>query len=194
MKSNEKKNELRKKFCRQRDGLPRYFRINAGKKITQKFLRLPELISAKKIALFWSAKSEPSTHEIFKRIIGQGKTAFLPRVLANKKLLRFHKVSKPKIELEPGPFRIFQPLGDLPVCNPGKIDLMIVPGIVFDSSGYRLGYGKGYYDKFLNENVIRFTVGLTFEKNFVTTLPHTSADVPVQCVITEKRVRRVRND
>ena len=70
-----------------------------------------------------------------------------------------------------------------------NIDLLIVPGIAFDRNGYRLGYGKGYYDKFIEKNKSRFSIGLAFRFQLLNfELPHSNFDQKLDAVATEKKM------
>ena len=93
-------------------------------------------------------------------------------------------------ELEPKTFEILEPKEPYTrEFNPDKLDLVIVPGIVFDKKGHRIGYGYGYYDRFLKllgKNVKK--IGFAFEFQLVDKIPEEQHDVPMDVVITEKRV------
>ena len=81
-------------------------------------------------------------------------------------------------------FKVMEPLGE--IYN-NDIDLIIVPGVSFDESFNRLGYGKGYYDKFLkNKNI--FKLGICFEEQLVSNLPIDEWDIKVDMIITEKKI------
>lgn len=85
-------------------------------------------------------------------------------------------------DLVPGPFQLIEP--NTPAYK-GPIDLCLVPGLVFDQKGYRIGYGGGYYDRFLKDNPAK-TLGLCLEEQILPLLPHDSLDLPVQALLTEK--------
>ena len=88
-------------------------------------------------------------------------------------------------ELSPGSLGIFEPVQGTPLVGATEIDAVLVPGVAFDRSGFRLGYGKGYYDQLLP--LLRagcLTVGLAFDEQLVTEVPHDERDVPVGAVAT----------
>ncbi|GAB5603410.1 5-formyltetrahydrofolate cyclo-ligase [Thermus sp. FJN-A] len=91
--------------------------------------------------------------------------------------------------LAPGPFGLLEPTTG-PV-DPAVLDLVVVPGLAFDLEGYRLGHGKGFYDRFL-ASVRAESVGVVPEVLLLPRLPHDPWDVPVGHLATEKGVRRVR--
>jgi 5-formyltetrahydrofolate cyclo-ligase len=69
-----------------------------------------------------------------------------------------------------------------------KMDLLIIPGIVFDLQGNRLGYGKGYYDRFLSLRKIKYIIALAYELQVINQIPNNEHDIPVDIIITEKRI------
>ena len=99
-----------------------------------------------------------------------------------------------KKELIRGDLGIFQPSKEFyRLCPPDILDLVIVPGVAFTVQGYRLGRGGGYYDHFLSQLEPRTTsVALAFEMQILTEIPVEEKDVPVDYIITEKRIIKIR--
>lgn len=93
------------------------------------------------------------------------------------------------------PYGYLQPTPQAPAISAEVLELVLVPGLCFDGSGYRLGYGKGYYDRLLVRMPSRvLTVGVTVEALVVPTLPRGEGDVPVRFLATEAGVRPVPVD
>lgn len=118
----------------------------------------------------------------------KGKSILLPFVEGSE--LRLSLIEDLASELEPGSFGILEPKqnsrSNFPVQ---KVGLIIVPGLAFDFSGHRLGYGKGYYDRLLKQaSPDTDFIGLAYEFQMKEELPHEEQDVPVHKIITEKRV------
>lgn len=90
--------------------------------------------------------------------------------------------------LAPGPFGLLEPT--TPAVDPATLDLVVVPGLAFDREGYRLGHGKGFYDRFLAK-VGAESVGVVPEALLLPRLPRDPWDVPVGHLATEEGVRRV---
>ena len=88
-------------------------------------------------------------------------------------------------ELEPGHFGILEPTSS--DYYKGEIDLVITPSIVFDKNGYRLGYGKGYYDRYFTENKYKISVGLSYHKLLQENVPKEEHDKQVDIIITEEK-------
>jgi 5-formyltetrahydrofolate cyclo-ligase len=68
------------------------------------------------------------------------------------------------------------------------MDLLIIPGIAFDLQGNRIGYGKGYYDRFLSTRKVSYIMGLAFENQIIKKIPTTENDIPVDVLVTENRI------
>jgi 5-formyltetrahydrofolate cyclo-ligase len=116
-----------------------------------------------------------------------GKTVLLPRMLPESGELSLH-VYKPGDELTESGFGVREPLADSERIAPERVDLVLVPAIAFDARGYRLGYGKGFYDRLLPTLVRAERIGLAFELSLLPQLPNEDHDIAVQRVVTEKRV------
>ena len=86
-----------------------------------------------------------------------------------------------------GKFGIPEPM-ELMKVSYKSIDAVIVPGVAFDKNGYRIGFGFGHYDKFLKKTPHAVKIGLAFEFQIVDSVPKEEHDVPVDFIITEKRV------
>lgn len=98
--------------------------------------------------------------------------------------MAFYRVSS-REDLQVGAFGLLEPIpGRCPPLERGQGDLCLVPGLAFDREGYRLGYGKGYYDCFLAAQPVR-TVGLCFEALAFERLPRDGFDRPVCRLVTE---------
>ena len=94
---------------------------------------------------------------------------------------------------EPGAFGIPEPAADASeAVPPGEIDLVICPGTAFDDLGTRLGMGGGYYDRFLPKCVNAVFLMAAFEAQRAASLPRSGLDVPMDLIVTEAAVRRIR--
>ena len=97
---------------------------------------------------------------------------------------------RPEAKLRPGAFGILEPAADTTIISPGEIDCVLVPGIAFDGRGARLGFGKGYYDRFLCRlPAPTHLCGLAFSTQIIERVPDMPHDVRMQWLVTEGGVR-----
>jgi len=158
-------------------------------KIAEKFCSLPEVKKAKNILLYYPHKNEVDTRPLIKKLLKKtGISVFLPKV-SGKDILPVQ--IKDLSSLKSGYAGIKEPEG-LPV-KPEKLDIVVVPAIAFDKRGHRLGYGKGYYDRFLSKtNALK--VGFAFDFQVVDELPAEEHDIPVDLIITPTRVIKTKEE
>lgn len=162
-------------------------------KIKQSLYSLTEFKKAKNIMFYVSFDNEVDTQEIIKELLAKKeKEVVVPYVIKGSKNLQLSEL-KNFNELEPKTFGILEPKeANIKNFDINKLDLVIVPGIVFDKNGHRIGYGFGYYDRFLkklNKNAIK--IGLTFEFQLVDKIPEEMHDVPMNIIISENRILRI---
>lgn len=151
--------------------------------IAGKLMELEPLISARNIMGFASVRNEVDLRPFLQGQADLGKTILLPRVEKDGGLAAVEFSSWESTRL--GAFGIAEPVGsDFPLA---KIDAVIVPGLVFDAYGYRLGYGKGYYDRFLKLlPKSTFICGVCYEFQVVDNIIPNDEDVPMHWIVTEK--------
>jgi 5-formyltetrahydrofolate cyclo-ligase len=145
----------------------------------------PDFIAARTVALYKSLSSEVCTDLIISRALGQGKRVVLPKVFGDT--MRFFEIREGEA-LQKSSFGVLEPAGEESrYVAPGEIDLVLVPGLCFDRGGNRLGFGRGYYDRFLALTEAK-TVGLCFDEQLCTAgvIPVDEYDVKMRKIITEK--------
>ena len=174
------KQKLRKKFLELRLKLDEKTKKQKDKKILKNLISLDEFKKAKNVMIYYPFKNEVDVLELIK--ICDNKNFFFPVVNFKKKVLEVRKYSGKFVKNKLG---IFEPTGKS--LKTVKLDFIIVPGIVFDEKCYRIGFGRGYYDKFL-KNVNCFTCGVCYDFQIVKSLPAEKNDVKLDCVVSEKRV------
>ena len=107
----------------------------------------------------------------------------LPRIIPEENhRMVFHAYDAGRLVRHP--FGMAEPAADLPAVPPGAIQLALVPGLAFDRHGWRLGYGGGYFDRFLKD-FSGVSVGILFQALLLDNLPHDSFDAPMQWIVTE---------
>lgn len=151
--------------------------------IQQSLIRSVEFQSASAIALYSPVLNEVFTEELFRTACSTGKLIAYPRVRGAD--LEFVRVADAS-ELVPGAFGVLEPQGEQ-VLFPASLDMVVVPGVGFDRRGFRMGYGKGFYDRGLHcSRRPGCLVGLCFELQLLEQLPVESHDVRMDMIITEK--------
>ncbi|MDR7856559.1 5-formyltetrahydrofolate cyclo-ligase [Tissierella sp.] len=144
---------------------------------------------ANTIMCFISFANEINTTELIETSIKHGKTVVIPITIPETKELKVSQILDFS-ELEKGYYNILTPKEEfIRYVDPSTIDLVLVPGVVFAENGYRIGYGGGYYDRFLSkldESVAKIAIG--FDLQVVDEVPTESFDIPVDMIITEKRI------
>ena len=187
------KDEIRNEFSAKRKALTIPEREEKSAKICDHAKNLVSFRHADIILLYYPIKSEinvlPIAEEAFKR----GKAVAFPRCNTENHTMKFHIVSSFE-DLELGAYKIMEPKVDCPVYDPEsdtRVAVCYVPGLTFDSFGYRLGYGKGYYDKFMH--LFRgSTIGVVFSDFTVSSLPKGRFDRHCDILLTEKGVKPIK--
>lgn len=130
-------------------------------------------------------KGEIATTALLLHIIASGKHLVMPRITDSPGLMSHHRVTSPD-SLVVGSLGIPEPSGGDTV-EPGLLDLVLVPGLAADLSGNRIGYGKGYYDRFLASTPAR-SMMLVPECMILDRIPAMEHDIPVQALATEQKI------
>lgn len=157
----------------------------ASQQIHKKLRKSKIFKEANKIGAYYPIGSEVFTQDIMQEVLSQGKELFLPKVKG--KIMEFRKISD-FASLERGGFEIMEPKEECPVNN--QLDLLLVPTVGISQTGVRLGYGYGFYDKFLSENNAE-TVALTYEKQVIKKIPKYDHDVVMNWILTEDRFTKI---
>jgi 5-formyltetrahydrofolate cyclo-ligase len=141
-----------------------------------KVAELPEYIAASSVMAFVGFSGEPDTDPLFARLSVEGKRLLLPRVEPGGIV-----AADGDWPLVAGKFGVQEPTG--PAVDVSEIDVVIVPGLAFTLAGDRLGYGQGYYDRFL-PMVGAPSVGVCFTDQLVDVMPLAAHDVRVDTVVS----------
>ena len=140
------KAELRKKILQEMKTLSQEQKQAMDRDLTERFLQHPFYQEAKVIATYLSFPHEFQTQELIKRMLKDGKKVLIPKTYPKGRMdfVVYHPQQLVKTS-----FGLLEPQGDLEVVEPSQIDLIHVPGLAFTTEGYRIGYGGGYYDRYL---------------------------------------------
>jgi 5-formyltetrahydrofolate cyclo-ligase len=188
---------LRRHFTDLRNGLTPVWRKAAEASIRETLFALPAWRDAPVICGYMSVRGELNTLPILQRALAEGKRVALPVTVtgAAEGRMVFRALRDGDLtRLTPARFGIPEPDGLCPALTDRDLTnaLMLVPALAFDGEGYRLGYGGGYYDRFLDglssAGIPITTVGLAFSVCRAPTLPRESHDRPVDIIIDERSV------
>lgn len=183
-----RKAETRAKLKQIRAAIPETMRAAHAKVIYQKTIALDEVANAQSIFIYISYGNEVDTHSLLKYFLEQGKTLAVPKILPSKTMIAVPFSGWE--DLAPGELGILTPLSDQP-C-PGEFDVVITPGLGFTSRGHRIGYGRGYYDQWFARHRQPKRIALACEDAILDDLPVDGNDIPVNMIVTEKRIIKVR--
>jgi len=182
----ELKSSIRNEYKEKRKKIPPEEKEVLDRNICKRFLSLSSYRYADTILLFSPLKYEIDTSYIAVDAWSKGKKVAYPKCIENNEMV-FRYVSSFD-ELETGSYNIKEPKSDLPLYVGGQGNTVcVLPAIVFDKKGYRLGYGKGYYDRFLS-GFKGIKAGLIYSDFIVDRLPHGRYDFASDIVVTEKGV------
>lgn len=179
----QEKESLRRRVLRARRRLAIEKRERLSNVLAARLFGLPEWVRAKGVGLYASLPGEVVTDGIIEGALGQGKRVVLPRVVDQESSrLVWHEISS-LAELESGAYGVREPRADLPVVEVNELGLLLVPGVVFDGEGNRIGFGKGFYDRVL-ASYHGYTVTLIFACQLVEKVPVEAWDERVGKVIS----------
>lgn len=179
MANNLEKKALRKVLLERRDNTSFDLIKIVSKQIHSKIKKIPEFQKAHTVACYYPIGSEILTQDIMLDSMSYGKEVLLPKIVEGN--LSFRKITDLN-NLQKGMFDIMEPKDDCPVFH--NIDVVIVPTVGISKDGYRLGYGHGYYDKFLSKTKTT-SIAITFSKQVVKSIPLSEHDVRMDWVVTE---------
>jgi 5-formyltetrahydrofolate cyclo-ligase len=177
------KERLRAEFLARRGALPASERAAKSAAISAKLFDIPEFKAASALFVYASFGSEVDTGDL----IFSGKPVFLPVTQPGGVMFfaRFEGFENCAVNR----FGILEPKG--PPAEPGANALLIAPGVVFSKDGARIGYGKGYYDRYLAGRRFLPRIGICFACQLADDIPVSPRDAPMDIVLTEKSAYRV---
>lgn len=148
-------------------------------------MSLEAFTQARCIALYAPIRNEVDTGLLFDEARRLGKRVLYPRVCGEA--MRFHEVTDAAC-LEQGAFGILEPCATGAGYPPDEADLIVVPGVAFDTTGHRIGFGKGYYDRCLFRlGKTPVLVGLCHDFQLLEQIPSEGHDIRMQYLVTDRR-------
>ncbi len=184
------KKELRRIFLDKRRALTRAEIENASADISKALLSLPEFERADTVLFFYPTRNEPELFIAMDEALKRGKSVAFPISRANTLTLDFRLVADLN-ELSQGTYGIYEPRESASTPILTESSLCVVPALSYDKQGFRLGYGKGYYDRFL-PTFGGTSVGVAFDEFISPRLPALPTDIPVDVLITQTGVLKTK--
>ena len=176
------KSELRKQVLQDMKAIPREQKQAMDQALTERFLKHPFYQEAKVIATYLSFPHEFQTQELIEQALRDGKKVLIPKTYPKG---RMDFVVYDPQQLVKTSFGLLEPQGNLEVVDASQIDLIHVPGLAFTTEGYRIGYGGGYYDRYL-EHFSGHTLSTVYPCQIRDFIPE-DHDIPVQEVLIDER-------
>ncbi len=191
VKSMEAKISIRKQKLTLRNQLTKEDQENKSNQIMNRTLALSAIVKAECILCYAGYQSEVSTSELIAVFLQQGKKVYLPRV--NDMDMDFYRIQSLS-DLATGYKGIPEPKED---CNEvfsqttwesyKESAVILMPGAAFSKKGARIGYGKGFYDRYLSRFPIHHRIALSYELQMTETIPSDEFDIPVTMIVTEEK-------
>jgi len=190
------RNTLRKLILVVRDQLTQKDRLTKSSIATRNLLGLDTIQRAGVIFVYMHFQSEVQTLEFIYNCLRSDKVVAVPVTFPETSQLKAVQILDPERDVEPGYCLIPEPKSDIVqnrTLNPSLIDVVVVPGSVFDRGGGRLGYGGGYYDRFLTESAPgALRIGLAYELQMIREVPTEPHDQFMDYIVTEKTIYNCR--
>lgn len=178
------KNALRKFILAKRDQSIAEDRANWDEEILNRFTTSEYYKKSKVIFIFVSFRSEVDTHKIIKKAIEDGKIICVPKVISKEHGMKVYRI-KSLEDLVAGYYGILEPSEKCEEVSINDIELAVMPGAAFDREGGRIGYGGGFYDRFLTKvqgNIKK--IALAYKLQIIEAVPMEENDIRIDDIIT----------
>ena len=178
------KEQIRKRMRALRNAVPKEARAKRSHAIATRVREIDAWQSAKVIAGYVAMRGEADPAELLAEARDRGLEVALPRVDFESETLTLHRMTG---DLEESGMGFFQPPKESPRVPEEAIELVLVPALAADEIGYRIGWGKGFYDRMLPAMPRAMRVALVFDFQLIAEVPSTPGDERVDCVVTDAR-------
>lgn len=185
---------LRKHFLTIRDALTTQEIITKSREVKKHLFSFDCFRQASSVLFYVSFGSEVFTHDMIRDTLHTQKIVSVPYINKVKNALSISQLLDFDKDLKKGTYSILEPVDEAKrVVSVSSLDVIIIPGVLFDRKGFRLGYGKGFYDVFLAslpEHVQK--IGLAFEAQRTDSINKNNRDIAVDFIVTEKKIYNCR--
>lgn len=171
-----------------RDALSGPDRHRFSAAICQRLMAVPAMRSAARVFVFISSGSEVHTHDLIRQLLAEGREVAVPKIRGRTAMIacRLREWNG----LRPAQLGILSPIATEAVEE--EFDVVVTPGLGFTEAGHRIGFGAGYYDRWFAGHRSRAKIALAFEAQIVPSVPTDENDIPVDAIVTERRVIALR--
>ncbi len=180
------KKSIRAQIAGRRAAIDEAERTRQSEQVAQVLSTLPEIQSAKIIGLYCAARGEMSCQPLADALVALDCVIVYPRVIDTHARTMEFAIAESAAAFRPGPYGIPEPRGVS--VDPTLIDVLVLPGLGFDTQGGRLGYGAGYYDRLMPQMPQALRIGIGFDEQIVLTLPVQDHDIFMDMVITSQGI------
>lgn len=178
------KKQLRNSVLQQLNNMPYQQYRERSYAIAQNLLQQSAIIQATTIGITLSNKPEVDTSFIIEQLWKMNKKVAVPKCNASDRTMQFYEIDT-FAQTERAYQNILEPIPALcEQVEKQQMDVIIVPGVVFDKRGYRIGFGGGYYDRYL-QHYTGTKIALAFEEQVINEVPRESHDLPVHIIVGE---------
>lgn len=184
------KGELRKEIKLKREILDKNIKLRADEKIRKSLFESEIYKNSKVVFIYVNMDSEINTIDIIKELLTSDKIVAVPKVIPvslKERQMKALKINSMLQLNESGAFGILEPSVECEDISE-DVDLIIIPGLAFDINGNRLGYGGGFYDRFLRKYPNSKRVALCYDFQIFDEIPHEFFDEKVDLIISEEKI------
>lgn len=174
---------LRRRMKQLRAAIPEPHRSSFSQSIAARLFEIEQVRSAQSFFVFISYADEVQTHDIIRRLLAEGRTVSVPKIMGRHRMEAVQFSSWEQLEHDS--LGILAPVADGPAAT--EVDVCITPGLAFTVAGHRLGYGRGYYDHWFAAHRAGLKVALAFEAQVIDDVPVGEYDVTLDMILTERR-------
>ena len=185
MKIEIERERVRTETLHRREALTSKERARLSQRIIDSTVHWIQREGFRSVMLYLSMRSEVETADLLERLLNSGMQVCAPVVDTEQLDLVPRRIQNLKTELVRHPYGMLEPNTACPIFPTEHLQLIVVPGIAFDRNGYRLGYGKGFYDRFLMKCPHAVAIGVAYQIQLVEDTFPQEWDVPVQHIFTE---------
>lgn len=186
---------LRADMLAARDRLTSARRAEKSRRIAALLTEHPAVLAAAHVFVYVHFRSEVETLPLLEHFLAAGKTVSVPLTLRKEGRLLAVRITDPASQLRPGCFGILEPVNAQAAADPAAIDLALIPGSVFDRRGGRLGYGGGFYDRFLSQDAPQaLRAALAYAMQLVEQVPLEAHDQLMDILVTEEQLYDCRRN